>query len=130
MKTTKIMAFAVAAAIAVTSGSAMASGDKPKAFKKCAACHSIEPGKHKIGPSLAGIVGRQAGTAEGFKKYKAFKGASFTWTEDLIAEWITNTKDFIKNNPDKVMGKKSAMNVKIKKEKDRKAILEYLGEED
>ena len=31
-------------------------------FRKCQACHSMEPGKALLGPSLAGIVGRKAGT--------------------------------------------------------------------
>jgi nitrite reductase (NO-forming) len=30
-------------------------------FKKCQACHSLEPGKTILGPSLAGIVGRKSG---------------------------------------------------------------------
>src|ERR1019366_8153923 len=30
-------------------------------FRKCQACHSIEPGKNLLGPSLSGIVGRKAG---------------------------------------------------------------------
>ena len=36
-------------------------------FKKnCAICHTLEPGKNKIGPSLAGVVGRKAGSVPGF----------------------------------------------------------------
>ena len=30
-----------------------------KVFKKCAACHSVEPGQNKVGPSLAGAFGAQ-----------------------------------------------------------------------
>ncbi|HUL96869.1 MAG TPA: c-type cytochrome, partial [Usitatibacter sp.] len=33
----------------------------------CAACHTVTPGKHGFGPSLAGVVGRDAGTVEGYK---------------------------------------------------------------
>jgi len=125
MKTTKIIAFGIAAAIAAVSSSAMAfDADKDKRFKKCKGCHSVEPGKHKMGPSLAGVIGRKAGTAEGFTKYKAFKGADFVWDEETIAAWITNTKDFIKERG----LKKSAMNVKVKKEKDREKIIAFLNE--
>ena len=129
MKMTKMMAFGIAAAIAATTGTAIA-GDAPKAWKKCKSCHSIEPGKHKIGPSLAGVMGRQAGTAEGFTKYKAMKGASFTWDAEKMDAWITDQKKFLKANADIVGGPKTSMSAKIKKEKDRKAIIEYLMEGD
>ncbi len=34
-------------------------------FRKCQACHSIEPGKNILGPSPAGIVGRKSGAEPG-----------------------------------------------------------------
>src|SRR5260221_6166852 len=44
----------------VGAGSAHAAGD-PEAgkemVKKCALCHTTEPGKNKIGPSLPGVLG-------------------------------------------------------------------------
>lgn len=128
MKTTKLLALGIAAAVAITSGSAMAKSKSEKLFKKkCGTCHSMEPGKHKLGPSLAGVIGRAAGTAEGFKKYKAMKGASFTWDNENMAAWITNQKDFLKANKDIVGGTKTAMSAKVKKEKDRKMIIDYLN---
>ena len=130
MKTTKIMAIAIAAAITATSGSAMAAGDAPKAWKKCKACHSMEEGKQKIGPSLHGIFGRKAGTVEGFTKYKAMKGANFTWDEANLDAWITDQKKFLKANKDIVGGPRTSMSAKIKKEKDRKAIIAYLKGDD
>lgn len=35
-------------------------------FMQCQACHSIEAGKNMIGPSLAAVVGRKAGSIAGF----------------------------------------------------------------
>jgi len=127
MKTTKIIALGMAAVIAFASASAMAKSKGAKLFKrKCSACHSVEPGKNKIGPSLAGVVGRKAGTAAGYTKYKAMKGATFTWNETLIAEWITNQKNFLKAHKDMVGGNRTVMSAKIKKEKQRKEIIEFL----
>ena len=37
-----------------------------KVFRKCQACHSVEPGQNRVGPSLFGVVGKEAGAAEGF----------------------------------------------------------------
>ncbi len=34
-----------------------------KVFHQCAACHSIEPGQNRVGPSLYGVVGRKSGSA-------------------------------------------------------------------
>lgn len=130
MKTTKILALSLAAAVAFSSASAMAKSGEKTFKKKCGACHSMEPGKHKIGPSLAGIIGSKAGSAEGYKKYKAMKGANFTWDEEKLDSWITNQKKFLKANKDIVGGPKTSMSAKIKKEKDRKAIIEYIKDAD
>ncbi|MGH7292912.1 MAG: c-type cytochrome, partial [Myxococcota bacterium] len=47
-----------------------------RVFAACAACHSLAPGRHRTGPSLAGVLGRKAGTAEGFRRYSpALNGA-------------------------------------------------------
>jgi len=122
MNTTKILALGVAAAIAVSSGSAMAKSKGEKLFKKkCGTCHTMEAGKHKVGPSLADIVGRKAGTTD-FKKYKALKGSDIVWDEDNLDKWIANPKKFI--------GKPTAMTVKVKKEKERDAIIDFLQGED
>lgn len=122
MNTTKILALGVAAAIAVSSGSAMAKSKGEKLFKKkCGTCHTMEAGKHKVGPSLADIMGRKAGSTD-FGKYKALKDADFTWDEDNLDKWIENPKKFI--------GKPTAMTVKVKKEKERDAIIDYLKGED
>ena len=122
MNTTKILALGVAAAIAVSSGSAMAKSKGEKLFKKkCGTCHTLEEGKHKVGPSLAGVMGRKAGSTD-FGKYKALKGADFAWDEDSIDKWIENPKKFI--------GKPTAMTVKVKREKERDAIIDFLKGED
>jgi cytochrome c len=92
----------VVAVSAVISGATAAEGDLERgaqAFRPCAACHSLEPGKHRTGPSLAGIWGKKAGTVQDFSRYSsAFKSAQVTWNEDTLDAWLADPAAFIRNN--------------------------------
>ncbi|MCK5166606.1 MAG: c-type cytochrome [Rhodospirillaceae bacterium] len=111
--------FMAIAATALLASPAFADGDGAKVFKKkCKACHAIKAGKNKSGPSLAGIFGKKAGEVKGYKKYKGLKGSSLVWDEKNLDGWLKNPKKFI--------GKSTSMSAKLKKEDDRKAIIEYL----
>jgi cytochrome c len=104
---------------------AIAGGDAvrgKKVFNKCKACHSIKAGKHKIGPSLASVIGRKAGTAKGFKRYKGLKGADWAWDEETLDDYLTNPKIFVKSRNKR----KSAMMLKLKKKRDRDNVIAYL----
>ena len=48
-------------------------------FRKCQACHSMEPGKALLAPSLTGIVGRKAGTEANYNYSPAMKEANIVW---------------------------------------------------
>ena len=50
----------------------------------------MEVDNHKTGHSLAGVIGGKAETADGFKNYKALKGADFYWDEENISEFVQN----------------------------------------
>nr|WP_294529383.1 c-type cytochrome [uncultured Rhodopila sp.] len=57
---------------------------------QCAGCHSPLEGKNVVGPSLFGIVGRQAGQVPGFKYSAANKESGKTWDEATLNAYITN----------------------------------------
>ena len=93
----------LAAAFAVTGvlsgGTALADGDAANGetlFKRCTACHNFDPGKKKIGPHLKGIVGRRAGSVEGYKYSKAMAAADITWDEASLDEFIAQPRAFVK----------------------------------
>ena len=80
---------------------AAAAGDPEKGklvFAKCAVCHSIEAGKNKIGPTLAGIIGRKSGTVAGFNYSPAMKASSLTWSGQVIDKYLTNPRALIQGN--------------------------------
>ena len=55
----------------------------------CRTCHTIRAGDNRLGPNLFAIVGRKAGTAQGFDYTNAFKTrANWEWTEDALGGWV------------------------------------------
>ena len=68
---------------------------KPAAFATCAACHSVEPGKNGIGPSLAGIAGRKAGGLPGFAYSNALKNSGITWGAASLDRWLTSPQQAV-----------------------------------
>ena len=66
-----------------------------KVFKKCVACHSLEEGKNKIGPPLNNLLGRKAGSVDGYKYSKAMKNSDVVWDEESLDKFITKPRKFI-----------------------------------
>ena len=70
-----------------------------KAFAVCKACHKVGEGaKNGVGPVLNGVIGRPAGTAEGFNYSDAMKNSGITWDEASLAEYLKNPKEKVPNN--------------------------------
>ena len=70
------------------SASVAAADARPASFAQCAACHSVEKGKHGIGPSLAGIYGTKAGDIAGYEFSDALKGSGLTWDDATLDKWL------------------------------------------
>lgn len=68
-------------------------------YRVCAGCHSLEPGRHRAGPSLARIFGREAGTVEGFLRYSdALKQSKVVWNEETLDAWLEEPDEVIPGN--------------------------------
>ncbi|HKT77174.1 MAG TPA: cytochrome c family protein [Sphingobium sp.] len=84
---------AVAAAAMLIASPALAqAGDAAKGkttFVRCVACHSVDPGVNRMGPSLAGVVGRTSGTAPGFAYSPAMKNAKIRWDAKSLDAFLT-----------------------------------------
>jgi cytochrome c len=52
---------------------------------------------HKVGPNLAGFMGKQSGLAEGFVFSAALSEAAITWDEATLDQWITSPSQLVPN---------------------------------
>lgn len=114
-------AVAAAGLLATVSGAALAQGDAAagqKVFSKCKTCHSLEAGVNKVGPSLAGVVGRPAGSVNGFKYSDAMKNSGLTWDAETLDKYLADPKGFVPKNKMAFVG--------LKKEEDRANVIAYL----
>ena len=75
-----------------------------KVFRKCSACHSLQEGKNKIGPSLYNLLGRKAGSVEGYKYSKAMKNSDVVWDEESLDKFLTKPRKFIKKTKMSFLG--------------------------
>ncbi len=95
-------------------------GDKgERVFKKCQACHALAPGEHTDkGPSLHGIFGRKAGTAEGYAYSEAMKSAGVVWSDETLDAFLADSQGVVPGN---------TMNFSsLRKPEDRAAVIAYL----
>jgi cytochrome c len=94
------IAAALLASLPFLSGSSAAATTDPAAdaaaFAPCAACHSTRPGENKIGPSLAGVLGRTSGSAPGFNYSGALKEAQIAWNETTLDKYLQNPTGFVR----------------------------------
>ncbi|MCT7663376.1 c-type cytochrome [Shinella kummerowiae] len=89
-----LAAFLCLAAPAFAEGDAVAG---KMVFKKCAPCHSTEP-VNRVGPTLAGIVGRPVATIEDYgysPAMRAFGEDGKVWSEAQIAEYLMSPKAMV-----------------------------------
>ena len=69
-----------------------------RVFAVCQSCHTTQAGRNGLGPSLAGLVGREAGSVEGFNYSDALKSSGVTWTPENLDKWLRNSAEFIPGN--------------------------------
>jgi cytochrome c len=77
-------------------GTALAAADPAAGatiFKsQCSVCHSVQPGRNQIGPSLAGVVGRKTGQVPNFHYSVANKASGLTWDDATLDRYLTSPR--------------------------------------
>jgi cytochrome c len=86
----------------LTAGNGLAQDGDPAAgervFRQCQACHVIDAEQNRVGPHLVGIIGRPAGTVEGFNYSDAMANSGIVWDETTIAEYLANPRSYVEGN--------------------------------
>lgn len=117
MKRIAFVALFLAAGFGQASAQDAAAGEK--AFAVCKACHQVgDNAKNAVGPVLNGLIGRKAGSVEGYNYSDANKKSGLTWDEATFSEYIKDPKV-------KVPGTKMAF-AGIKDEQKIKDLIAYL----
>jgi len=98
-------------------------------FRKCSACHNIGEGaRNSAGPALNGVLGRVAGTYEGFRYSKTLTAAGdagLVWTPELVRDYIADPKEFMKAFLDDPKAR-PRMNFKLRDDQQRADVVAYL----
>src|SRR6188768_3394355 len=88
-------------------------------FRKCQACHALEPGKNGLGPSLAGIVGEKAAAVPGYNFSPAMKASSLVWDAATLDAYLTDPQKAVPGNKMPFPG--------LKTERERSAVIAFLA---
>jgi len=118
MRRTLALSFAIAS---LWTASALAAdpAEGEKTFRRlCSACHLVEEGKNRLGPSLHQIVGRKAGTVPGFRYSEANQKSDVVWATDKLDEYLKDPKAYMPGNRMAFAG--------VKRDDDRANVIAYL----
>ena len=85
---------------------------------QCSACHSNQPGVNGIGPSLAGVAGRKAGSLQGFHYTPAISGSGLSWDAKTFIQFLADPTKLVPG---------TAMTVMVPDETGRANLFAYLA---
>lgn len=87
-----LLGMALAGTGAHAQAPAPASCDLPRGkdvYQMCSACHSLTAREsQREGPTLAGVIGRKAGSLAGFAYSAAMRAAAWEWTPGLLDSFL------------------------------------------
>jgi cytochrome c2 len=96
----------------------VAASGPPAAFAQCSACHAVAPGRHGLGPSLAGVFGDRAASQSGFDYSEALKNSGLSWNEANLHRFLTNPMGVVPGTKMAYPGLKDAAQ--------RQAVIDYM----
>lgn len=95
----------------------VAAAKPPVAFAVCRACHSVEPGKNGVGPTLHGIYGSKAGEVPGYNFSPALAKSGIVWDRAALDKWLQGPMKMVPG---------TKMVIAVPDAAKREAIIDYL----
>lgn len=112
------VSLAIAGFAATTSAAAQPNADGERLFRaRCASCHAISPGQNRIGPPLAGVFGRTAGSVGGGRVSDALAQSGIAWDGETLDAYLANPRQLVPG---------TSMTVALRNAGERTAIIGYL----
>lgn len=91
------MRWAVVAIASLTAAQSWAGGDAQRGEQayeaRCGGCHSVDA--DRIGPRHAGVLGRRAGSVQGFGYSDALRRSGITWDAALLERWLADPEALV-----------------------------------
>lgn len=87
-------------------------------YNQCVACHAVQDGRNGLGPHLHNIIGRKAGSIEGYQYSDALINSDKIWDAATLDAWIENSAKIIPGTKMNYAGMRSA--------DDRRDVIAYL----
>jgi cytochrome c len=91
----------VACVFVLADASAVQAADPAKGeglFEKCHACHATKQEGATLGPPLAGIFGRRAGSQEQFRYSPAMRRSSLVWDDATLDRFLAEPQTLVPGN--------------------------------
>lgn len=101
------------------SSQACADGDAARGktvFNRCSACHTATM-RNKLGPHRAGVIGRKAGSVEGFRYSKALPASGLVWDDQTLNTFLAAPAKAVPG---------TTMALSVPNPKDREDVIAYL----
>ena len=89
------LAALAAAGAAQAAGTAGDAAKGKTVFARCAACHDLNTGAVRMGPSLKGIIGRKAGGVANYSYSAGMKGKGVVWKDDTLDAFLTGPMKYV-----------------------------------
>lgn len=86
--------------------------------RQCASCHAVDAPRNGAGPTLQGLMGRMAGSVEGFTYSSALQKSGITWNEEALDAYLANPGALVRG---------TRMAVRVLNEARRRDIITYLA---
>jgi len=87
----------------------------------CRTCHSMDKGDNRLGPTLHNVIGRKAGSVEGFGFSPSLENANITWSAETLDKFIEDPDAVVPGNQMQPYGG-------MKDANERAALVTFLGQ--